>query len=328
MSLPGVGEVTSDTTFLLKVIEEYVDGPPWTQEYSKNDVRVWSKGSENEKIRAFKATALFKGVSGSELFDCIMDSEYRKQWDKSMLESYELCQVHPQSDIGYYSLRSPPGLKNRDFVLQRSWEKFDTYYVIACHSVFHKGIPVRKQYIRALSHMNAYIIRVLGTDSCEMTYVTNCDPRGKIPIWVINKATQLMAPRAIQILYKACMKYNHWKKKTTNPNYKPWLHPDQCNLPLLCWDDLEQTTNLGPIDDVSDGTAAAAAAAAAESAATLSSADDESSILLNRSNSFIDQDEEQDTETDLEAFSALAVDDQLQSCVTNATSIATVSNSG
>ncbi|CAH8491726.1 unnamed protein product [Schistosoma intercalatum] len=308
MSLPEVGRIASDTTFLLKVIEEYLGGPPWTQEYSKNDVKVWSKGSKNDQIKTFKATALFKGVSGSELFDCIMDSDYRKEWDKSMIESYELCQVHPQSDIGYYSLRSPPGLKNRDFVLQRTWERFDSYYVIACHSIFHKGIPVRKQCIRALTHMNAYIIRLLGTNSCEMTYVTSCDFRGKLPIWVINKATQLMAPRAIQILYKACTKYNTWKK-SNNPDYKPWLYPGQTNLPLLCWDDLDQTANLGPTDDGGDVTPLPS----------------DEPVLLDRNGSYNNREEQGDVEEVVE-FDSVPVEDQIQSCVT-ATSIATVSDS-
>ncbi|TNN16733.1 START domain-containing protein [Schistosoma japonicum] len=310
MSLPVIGEVASDTAFLLKVVEEYLSGSPWTQEYAKNDVRVWSKGSENEGIKCFKATALFKGVSGSELFDCIMDSEYRKQWDKSMIESYEFCQVNPKSDIGYYSLRSPPGLKNRDFVLQRTWEKFDAYYVIACHSVFHKAVPVRKQFIRALSHINAYIIRVLSTHSCEMTYVTNCDPRGKIPIWVINKATQFMAPRAIQILYKASTKYNTWKK-SNHPDRKPWLYPEQINLPILCWGDLETTTNLGPTDD-------------GESGNCESTPLPDESISLDRNDSFNSQEE---VEAVTVFNSASIVDDQLQSCVT-ATSLTTALDSG
>lgn len=51
------------------------------------------------------------------------------------------------------------------------------YYILLFILIF-KGIPVRKQCIRALTHMNAYIIRLLGTNSCEMTYVTSCDFRG------------------------------------------------------------------------------------------------------------------------------------------------------
>ena len=38
-----------------------------------------------------------------------------------MLTSTELGVLNPNNDVSYYALHCPPPLKNRDFVLQRSW---------------------------------------------------------------------------------------------------------------------------------------------------------------------------------------------------------------
>ena len=42
-------------------------------------------------------------------------------WDKHMLCSRELGVLNPNNDVSYYALQCPPPVKNRDFVLQRSW---------------------------------------------------------------------------------------------------------------------------------------------------------------------------------------------------------------
>ena len=44
-----------------------------------------------------------------------------QSWDKHMLTARELGVLNPNNDVSYYALHCPPPLKNRDFVLQRSW---------------------------------------------------------------------------------------------------------------------------------------------------------------------------------------------------------------
>lgn len=65
-----------------------------------------------------------------------------------MLEGYEICSVAPNSDIGYYSMKSPTPFKNRDFVTQRCWLDFGRNkekYIIN-HSVNHLVKPFSIEY--------------------------------------------------------------------------------------------------------------------------------------------------------------------------------------
>ena len=45
----------------------------------------------------------------------------------------------------------------------------------------------------------------------------------------------------IRTLQKACRKYDKWKSKQKNPNFKPWLDPEQLmtSLPKLNWADVQ-----------------------------------------------------------------------------------------
>ncbi|XP_041356837.1 START domain-containing protein 10-like [Gigantopelta aegis] len=150
----------------------------------------------------------------------------------SKYDLYLICVINPNNDIGYYAIKCPPPLRNRDFVTQRSWLETGSEYYIINHSVNHENCPPRKGFIRGISFFTGYYIVRLANNSCQMTYVSQSDPKGKLPSWAMNKLTHIMAPKVISRVYKACKKYHSWKSKH-NPHFKPWLNAEQMmsNLP-------------------------------------------------------------------------------------------------
>ncbi|KAM7540282.1 hypothetical protein Aperf_G00000032358 [Anoplocephala perfoliata] len=161
-----------------------------------------------------------------------MDPDYRRAWDKYMIEGYDLCLVSPNTDIGYYLVKAFPPLKNRDSVTLRSWFQYENEYVIMNHSVFHAAAPPKKEYVRAISYLSGYIVRQTGSDSCFFGFVTQSDPRGKFPTWAVNRVAQVIAPKTVATLVKAARAYPQWKAQNS-PSVKPWLFPEQNKLAPL-----------------------------------------------------------------------------------------------
>jgi len=221
-----VGEVrvAEDTDFsLLKVLLTRNDG--WQVEYQSGSTVVSSRAVDPASFRMLRMRTVLKDVNADTLYDVLHDPVYRKSWDKNMVESRELGCLNPNNDISYYAMKCPPPLRNRDFVLQRSWLQTPKEYYIINHSVFHKSCPKRQEYIRGLSHLTGFLITPMG-NGCELGYVAHSDPGGRLPVWITNKLSTVLAPKMIKRLNKAALNYKSWKQMN-HPGWKPWLYPEQ-----------------------------------------------------------------------------------------------------
>ncbi|OAD61491.1 PCTP-like protein [Eufriesea mexicana] len=214
----GIVKIAEDKDFE-KLKHLYDDNNDWRLDYNKPDLSVWTKSVSGISFRMIRTR--FPDVLPEILYDVLHDPEYRKVWDTHMIESKDI-------------VACPSPLKNRDFVLQRSWLDTGIEQLILNHSVFHKDYPPRKQFVRATSYLTGYIVRPSRNgDGSELGYVSHTDPHGKLPVWLVNKVTQIFAPRMVKKLHKASIAYPNWKL-LNNPNYKPWHFPEQITSPLAC----------------------------------------------------------------------------------------------
>ncbi|OXB64960.1 hypothetical protein ASZ78_007363 [Callipepla squamata] len=156
---------------------------------------------------------------------------------------YYLTQVDPRG-------KCPSPLKNRDFVTLRSWLPLGNDYIILNYSVKHPKYPPRKDFVRAVSLQTGYLIKANGTSACVLYYLTQVDPRGSLPKWVVNRVSQFVAPKAMKKIYKAGLKYPEWKRRH-DPGYKPWVYPEQNTLPSLSLAELsvQHADSLEHIDE-------------------------------------------------------------------------------
>ncbi|XP_062249509.1 START domain-containing protein 10 [Platichthys flesus] len=224
----------------------------WISRYSKGGVTVWCREEESKAVQKLKMRIVCKDVTAETLYDVLHDTSYRRKWDTNMIDTYDIGRLTVNADVGYYSWRCPTPLKNRDFVTMRSWLPLGSDYLIINYSVKHPQHPPKKDYVRAVSLLTGYLIQSNGATSSTLYYLTQMDPRGSLPKWVVNRVSQFVAPKAMRKIYKASVKYPEWKRKH-NPALKPWMFPEQSTLPCVRVSELalQRADSLDNIDESS-----------------------------------------------------------------------------
>ncbi|KAM9833717.1 START domain-containing protein 10 [Syngnathus typhle] len=222
----------------------------WSRRYHKGGVTVWCRPDDSDNVQKIKMKIVCKGVSAETLYDVLHDTSYRRKWDTSMIDTYDIGRLTVNADVGYYSWRCPSPLKNRDFVTLRSWLPLGSDYLIINYSVKHPEHPPKKDFVRAVSLLTGYFVQSSGADGSSLYYLTQLDPRGSLPKWVVNRVSQFVAPKAMKKIYKASQKYPEWKRKH-NPHLKPWTFPEQNALPCISLSELtlQRADSLENIDE-------------------------------------------------------------------------------
>ncbi|TDH07482.1 hypothetical protein EPR50_G00106650 [Perca flavescens] len=210
----------------------------WSSKYDKNGMQVLveasptNKGNPVPKVHKIKCKMTINDVSAATMYDVIHDGQYRKTWDPAMLDSFDIARLSANADVGYYSWICPQPIKNRDVVTLRSWQVTEDEYIIFNFSVKHLKYPPRKNLVRAISILTGYLIKPTGPNSCTFIYLSQADPKGSLPKWVVNQASQVLAPRVMKCVHQAGQMYPEWKRQNS-PDQKPWLYPELNILPMM-----------------------------------------------------------------------------------------------
>jgi len=102
----------------------------------------------------------------------------------------ELLEVAATPEDGmlvWAQFETPPLIKSRDFV----WREYDIdlgngIWVITVVNQVSDQKPPMGRNIRGEIGVSGYITRALDDTSCSLTYFTQVDPKGWVPVWVTN----------------------------------------------------------------------------------------------------------------------------------------------
>ncbi|CAN7112615.1 unnamed protein product [Brassica rapa subsp. narinosa] len=118
----------------------------------------------------YLSTTVFEDCSPEALRDFYMDNEYRKQWDKTVVE-HEQLQVDSNSgvEIGR-TIKKFPFLTPREYVLAwRLWEGMNDKFYCFIKDCDHNMVPQQRKYVRVSYFRSGWRIRkVPGRNACEI----------------------------------------------------------------------------------------------------------------------------------------------------------------
>ncbi|CAD5215256.1 unnamed protein product [Bursaphelenchus okinawaensis] len=188
------------------------DTEKWSLVYKKKQTEVWTQEMPESTFKMIKTKAVLN-VSAEVVYDVLHDPDYRSTWDKYMVKSEDIGILNTNNDLCYYA----------PIVAGYGEPEVHLYEICLARC---KIIPPSKTFIRGFIYLTVYYIKVIDDNSCEVTYLTHSDPKGKLPSWLINHITKIIAPKVLKKLHKACVNYESWKRHN-KPLQKPWRYPEQ-----------------------------------------------------------------------------------------------------
>ncbi|KAL5554274.1 hypothetical protein UlMin_041675 [Ulmus minor] len=164
----------ADLKFLMENLDEKIyENEKWDSVIDKrNNLLSYSAKSCKPKDAPLKysSVTIFENCSTETLRDFYMDIDYRKQWDRTTVDHWQL-QVDESSGVEVgRTIKKFPLLTPREYVLAwRLWEgKDDTFYcfIKECE---HPSAPRQKKYVRVRLFRSGWRIRkVPGRNACEI----------------------------------------------------------------------------------------------------------------------------------------------------------------
>ncbi|XVF74914.1 hypothetical protein PTKIN_Ptkin13bG0148400 [Pterospermum kingtungense] len=164
----------SDLKFLIDNLDEKLnEDEKWENVINKENHFLSYKAKccrPKDRPLKYLSTTVFEGCSPELLRDFYMDTDYRKQWDKTLLDHMQLqMDVTNGIEIGR-TIKKFPLLTPREYILAwRLWEGKDRTFYCFIKECEHPSAPRQKKYVRVEYFRSGWQIRkVPGRDASEI----------------------------------------------------------------------------------------------------------------------------------------------------------------
>ncbi|TKY64716.1 StAR-related lipid transfer protein 7 [Spatholobus suberectus] len=127
--------------------------------------------SGNNGPLRYLSKTVFNDISSEMVRNFYMDNDYRKQWDKTLVEHNQLLVDKSDGTEVGHTIKKFPLLKPREYVLAwKLWEGNDKTFYCFMKECEHPLAPRQRKYVRVEFFRSGWRIReVPGCNACEIT---------------------------------------------------------------------------------------------------------------------------------------------------------------
>lgn len=173
------------------------------------NVKVYAGSVKGIDLVAFKGVDVLNH-SMADIIEVLSDIEKAELWINGMVEADTVEVLGPTSRIDYNRQHLPWPLNDRDFVFQITTRiSADLRQIVFdLQSVEHGNKPVRPDIVRA-SLLQSYLkLKALPENKTMLEIMMLADPKGMLPVWLVNLVNRQWAPNTINGL-RRYLQENH-----------------------------------------------------------------------------------------------------------------------
>jgi len=178
----------------------------WEKKLVKNGITIYAQKSPHSSILGLKATGILKAPV-DQLMAVLREVEISEEWMPHIKEKYTVRDFSDLEAITYSINKLPWPFADREMLLHNRLrlDKENKYLVVDVYSVNLLDIPVKKSSVRAHMYCGRTLLRPAGENRTEVELILYIDPKGSIPVWLVNMVQKTMPYNFLTALEQKAM---------------------------------------------------------------------------------------------------------------------------
>lgn len=181
----------------------------WEKVIDKSHLVAWRKPVQNSYLFEYKVYGTYSDIPARAFFNVQIDLEYRKQWDKLVIELEVIDRDEKTGcEVVRWLTHFPYPMYNREYIYMRKSiiDHDNKSMVLMSRSVDHPAVPLSKKYVRVNTLKSQMIIKPhVGFDENGFDYVLTYydDPKSAFPTVAYNWMASTGVPEFVNKIHHA-----------------------------------------------------------------------------------------------------------------------------